>query len=231
MLALSIRDLSLTYVSDAGEVSALSNLSLSVEAGAIYALCGPSGGGKSSLLGAIAGILPYEGEVLLGGERPSPREHHIALVPQSYGLLPWMTARDNIALPRRLGKPMMPEAETLAVAQTLGIADLLDKYPHQLSGGQCQRVALARAFGTKPDLLLLDEPFSALDVATAERSRELFLSLWKQYPTTTLIVTHSPHEAASLASRTIVLSQTIVADLDNPTEADILQYLQAYDHD
>lgn len=229
MLPLRIEQLSLSYTSEGGEVAALRDLSLSIGGGAICAITGPSGGGKSSLLGAVAGLVPYSGRIYLGDTEPSPRGHHIALVPQSYGLLPWMTARQNIALPRHLGKRSLEPDEILHIVSTLGLSEHLDKYPHQLSGGQRQRVALARAFGMQPDLLLLDEAFSALDVATAGRSRDLFLRLWTQYPTTTLLVTHSPTEAATLASRTIVLAQTIVADLEAPSEAEVLDLLYRYD--
>ena len=142
----------------------------------IVTITGPSGSGKSTLLHCLSGIVtPTSGHLLLDDLPISPRTHQIALVPQQYGLFPWKRVASNIFLPAALGKRSVSPELQQEILETLGLLDLLDRYPHQLSGGQRQRVALARAFIMQPDLLLLDEAFSALDVATAERSRQLFL--------------------------------------------------------
>lgn len=234
MSQLQIHQLSIGYSSAEGLVPALEHISLDLADGTICTVAGPSGGGKSTLLHAIAGVLPhYEGTILLDGVRPMPTQHQIALVPQNYGLMPWKTVADNIALPQSLGKRSVATAERDEIVQRLGLEHLLNRYPHELSGGQRQRVALARAFGMQPDLLLMDEPFSALDIVTAERSRELFLQLWRRFPVTTLLVTHSPTEAAQLGHRAIVIAGTpgrIVADLYEPSQDALHRYLlSAYD--
>ena len=175
----------------------------------IVTITGPSGSGKSTLLHCLSGIVtPTSGLLLLDDLPISPRTHQIALVPQQYGLFPWKRVASNIFLPSALGKRSVSPELQQEILETLGLLDLLDRYPHQLSGGQRQRVALARAFIMQPDLLLLDEAFSALDVATAERSRQLFLELWARYPVPTLCVTHSPEEATTLAQRTLLLGGT-----------------------
>ena len=118
------------------------------------------------------------------------------------------------------------------ILTTLSLTDLLDRYPSELSGGQCQRVALARAFIMKPDLLLLDEAFSALDVATASRSRQLFLELWQHYPTPTLCVTHSPVEATTLSERTLLIGGkpgTLLADHRGATASMLEEELRHLD--
>ncbi len=229
---LSIRNLSLSYPSDSSETIALRDVCLDVPERTICAVVGPSGGGKSSLLAALSGVVPHgSGEMLLGGSPLDPRRHQIALVPQSYGLLPWKTVLGNIRLPQTLSKRTIPDRELEQIISGLGITELLGRYPHQLSGGQRQRVALARAFGMRPDLLLLDEPFSALDVVSAERSRALFAELWERYPTTTLLVTHHPLEAAQLALEAVVISRgQIQARLAPIREDDLRQHLHhAYD--
>lgn len=229
---LSISNLSLRYQTDSGETIALQDISLHVPERSICAVVGPSGGGKSSLLAAISGIADtVSGQMLLGGVAIDPRKHQIALVPQSYGLLPWKTVLSNIRLPQKLSKRTIPDTELREIIAGLGLTDLLSRYPHQLSGGQRQRVALARAFGMRPDLLLLDEPFSALDVVSAERSRGIFRKLWERYPTTTLLVTHHPLEATQLAHEAVVISAgQIEAYLSPIQEEEIRQYLHlAYD--
>lgn len=180
---LQIRNLSLSYGSGDVLTPALDDINLSLEQGQICALVGPSGGGKSTLLNVLAGVIKADrGEALLDGLPLPSKEREIALVPQHYGLMPWKSVAENIRLPQVLGRRSVSEAELETIIASLGLTPLLNRYPHQLSGGQRQRVALARAFGMKPDLLLLDEPFSALDVVRAERSYQLFTSLWKRYP-------------------------------------------------
>ncbi|KGN71364.1 ABC transporter ATP-binding protein [Porphyromonas sp. COT-239 OH1446] len=204
---LHIENLSLNYELRGRGIIVLEHVHLSVPEREICALIGPSGGGKSSLLNAIAGVHPrYTGEIRLSGERLSPRKHHIALVPQHYGLMPWKRVSENILLPAALSHEAVDPSTLDEIIHCLHLEDLLQRYPSELSGGQRQRVALARAFAMRADLLLMDEPFSALDVLTAERSRALFLQLWERYPRTTLFVTHSPDEAATLAHSAALLT-------------------------
>lgn len=199
----------------------------------IVTITGPSGSGKSTLLHCLSGIVtPTSGHLLLDDLPISPRTHQIALVPQQYGLFPWKRVASNIFLPSALGKRSVSPELQQEILETLGLLDLLDRYPHQLSGGQRQRVALARAFIMQPDLLLLDEAFSALDVATAERSRQLFLELWARYPVPTLCVTHSPEEATTLAQRTLLLGGTpgtLLGDYRGASRLDLEAKLRTLD--
>lgn len=199
----------------------------------IVTITGPSGSGKSTLLHCLSGIVtPTSGQLLLDDLPISPRTHQIALVPQQYGLFPWKRVASNIFLPSALGKRSVSPELQQEILDILGLLDLLDRYPHQLSGGQRQRVALARAFIMQPDLLLLDEAFSALDVATAERSRQLFLELWARYPVPTLCVTHSPEEATTLAQRTLLLGGTpgtLLGDYRGASRLDLEAKLRTLD--
>ena len=199
----------------------------------IVTITGPSGSGKSTLLHCLSGIVtPTSGHLLLDDLPISPRTHQIALVPQQYGLFPWKRVASNIFLPSALGKRSVSPELQQEILETLRLLDLLDRYPHQLSGGQRQRVALARAFIMQPDLLLLDEAFSALDVATAERSRQLFLELWARYPVPTLCVTHSPEEARTLAQRTLLLGGTpgtLLGDYRGASRLDLEAKLRTLD--
>lgn len=238
MAYLSIDKLSLSYHTRGNEAQltpALSDICLELEQGHICALIGPSGSGKSSLLSVLSGIIThYEGNISLRGEKLDPKSHQIALVPQNYGLLPWRTLKENIRLPEELGRRSVDEGACSEIIDALGLRSLLDRYPHELSGGQRQRAALARAFVMQPDLLLLDEAFSALDVVTAERSRKLFVELWQRYPTTTLIVTHNPIEALELADTVAVLSGRpgkLVALLGNADEEQLRQHLYTAYHE
>lgn len=226
MAYLSVSQLSLDYQTSQSNITpALRDINISLEQGLICALMGPSGGGKSSLLHTLAGVLDrYEGDIRLAGEPIDTKKHQIALVPQNYGLLPWKTIEKNILLPNSLGRRSLSPEERQEIIEALGIESLLARYPHEVSGGQRQRIALARAFCMKPDLLLLDEPFSALDVVTGERSRTLFRSLWQKYPTTTLLVTHNPSEALAIADRILILGGKpgqVVADLSSVSESEL----------
>lgn len=227
---LDVRGLQVSYTTQQSETSSVL-LGISFSIGAeIVALTGASGVGKSTLLHALAGIVPRQaGEILLDGKAFSPKTHQIALVPQQYGLYPWKRVRENIRLPQQIGKRSVSPDLQEEILSTLGLQELLDRYPQELSGGQRQRVALARAFIMKPDLLLLDEAFSALDVVTAERSRELFLELWSRYPVPTLCVTHSPEEATKLASRTLLLGgqpARLLGDYRQATRSDLEEQLR-----
>jgi NitT/TauT family transport system ATP-binding protein len=191
---------------------------LSVRRREVLAVVGPSGAGKTTLLHVLAGVLSADrGSVWFDGarlRRPSPR---ISVVFQEYGLFPWRTARQNVAFPLEVaGRPRRERYDRAerALAE-LGLGEDGDKYPHQLSGGMCQRVAIARAVVGRPDLLLLDEPMSALDPVTKRALRCLLDDLIRRTGLTTLVVTHDLTDAVGMADRVVVLAGhpgTVVAE-------------------
>jgi NitT/TauT family transport system ATP-binding protein len=206
---LSIKDLEVEY---SGGQLALGRVNLTLPEHGIYTIIGPSGSGKSTLLRAIAGLLPsYKGELLFNGKSVHEKETLIGLVPQNYGLLPWKTVQANIGLAMQITRPAggRKQEQGAQIKQWLtamGIADLAGRYPLSLSGGQQQRVAIARAFAIMPTILLLDEPFSALDAITREALQLLFLDNWLTHPATALFVTHDVEEAILLGQKIIVMT-------------------------
>ena len=198
---------------------ALGGVDLVVEPGEIVALIGPNGSGKSTLLRVVAGLLrPDRGEATLDGlpiVGPDPR---VGLVFQEPRLLPWRTTSENVAYPLELagvGKAEL-RARVATLLETVGMEAAASQIPSQLSGGMRQRAALARTLALEPEVLLLDEPFSALDELTRERLNLELLAITARTPTTILLVTHSVQEAIFLADRVIVLSERpgrVVADV------------------
>lgn len=218
---ITIQDLSVSYQGISGETLALEKININIDSGDIYTFIGPSGCGKSTLLYVLSGILTnYAGTVKINGRPVDPKTQRIGLILQNYGLLPWKNVYQNSMLGLKIKNdpPVMDNYRSYVLKQ-LGIDDLLDRYPKELSGGQQQRVAIARAFMLKPDLLLMDEPFSALDAITREEMQALFLDIWKQNSVTTVFVTHSVDEALYLGSKIVVFSPApgrILEVLDNP---------------
>ncbi len=219
--ALQLADLSFAFASrGGGSLPVLAGVDLTIPGGGIVALVGPNGCGKSTLLRVIAGLLvPAAGEARLDGspiDGPDPR---IGLVFQEPRLLPWRTAAGNITYPLELaGWSAARRRERLARLSELVELDpaVTSSRPAELSGGTRQRVALARALALEPEVLLLDEPFSALDALTRERFDLELLRLWGRAATTIVIVTHSIPEAVLIADRVVVLSARparIVADV------------------
>ena len=195
-----------------GGVPVITGLDLDIAAGAFVALVGPSGCGKSTLLRLVAGLdRPDAGTLSFS----PPLEHSrgtrnpIAYVFQDAHLLPWRSVLDNVALPLELTGVALPErhAAARALLDEVGLGDATARYPAELSGGMRMRVSLARALVTRPRLLLLDEPFAALDELTRNRLDDQLLALWKELGMTVLFVTHSLSEATYLAERAVVLSR------------------------
>ena len=214
--AIEVRALSHRYVSPAGDVVALERTSLRVAPGEFVSIVGPSGCGKTTLLRAVAGLLTAsEGEVRVLGGAPedAQRSHALGLVTQEPGLLPWRSVEANVRLPLEVTGV---EADVPALLERVGIARFARHRPGQLSGGMRQRVALARALAHRPRLLLMDEPFGALDELSREELRLELLALWERERIAVLFVTHAIHEAVLLSDRVVVLSGSpgrIVADL------------------
>jgi len=198
---------------DGGEVQVIAPTDLSVEPGAIIALLGPSGSGKSTLLRMLTGLAaPSSGEVLWHGKPLSESSPNVAIVFQSFALFPWLTVLNNVEVPllaRGVGREERRERAIRTLA-AVGLEGFETAYPKDLSGGMKQRVGFARALAVEPEILFMDEPFSALDVLTAENLRSELMELWlgKKIPTKSIfIVTHNIEEAVLLADRVIVLGR------------------------
>ena len=214
---LQVKHLSVTYRDAKGDLEALQDVSFAVAPQEFLCLLGPSGSGKSTLLRVLAGLLePSEGEVEFLAPYTYP---HIGLVFQQANLMPWRSVIDNITLPLELQRVARDEACKRASEWIglIGLQGFEHSWPRDLSGGMAQRVALARAFIQDPDLLLLDEPFGALDALTRERMGAELLNLWQARRKTVIMVTHSISEALLLSDRVLVLSQRpgrVCLDLD-----------------
>jgi len=200
-------------------IEALDAIDLVVPSGQVAAIVGPSGSGKSTLLRLIAGLLPADaGTIRVGGRVVSGPDPRIGLVFQEPRLLPWRTALENVAYPQELAgrSRAAREARARQLMALVGLVGFEGALPAQLSGGMAQRVALARALTLEPRVLLLDEPFGALDALTRDRLDEELLVLWERLAATIIIVTHSIPEAVFLADRVVVLSARpgrVVADV------------------
>ena len=205
-----------------GGLAAVSPLDLTFEAGRTTALVGPSGCGKSTLLRMIAGLeAPSAGTIDIGGSPPAQtlRRAGLSVAFQDPSLLPWRTVRGNIELALTLARRPVDPAKVDDLISLVGLAGFADARPAELSGGMRQRAAIARALATEPRLLLLDEPFGAVDELTRRQLAQDLPRLWEARGTTTLLVTHSVNEAVMLADRIIVLSPRpaiIVADIGVP---------------
>lgn len=189
---------------------ALDDVDLTIEAGEFITLVGPSGCGKSTVLDLIAGLTrPTAGTITAGGVEITEPGLDRSVVFQQYTLLPWRTARGNVefALEAKGGLSKAQRKErALEVLDFVGLADFADRHPHELSGGMKQRVAIARSLSYDPQVLLMDEPFGALDAQTRERLQEELIGIWKRTGTTIVFITHDIEEAVFLGQRVAVMS-------------------------
>ncbi|WP_206813004.1 ABC transporter ATP-binding protein [Paradesulfitobacterium ferrireducens] len=198
------------YHSLNGEITALQNINFSVQAGEFVSIVGPSGCGKSTLLSIISGLLaPTGGTVLLGGEKVAGTSSKIGYMLQKDHLLDWRTIFENVMLGPEIRKTVTAEVKerALHLLQTYGLYEFRHKYPAQLSGGMRQRVALIRTLMTSPEILLLDEAFSALDYQTRLAVNDDIYAIIKRENKTAILVTHDIAESISMADRVIVLSK------------------------
>jgi NitT/TauT family transport system ATP-binding protein len=219
LATIRLTDVTRTFQLTSGRLTALAGVSLSVAERQVVAVVGPNGSGKSTLLRLICGLIPPDsGTIEVDGRPVSEGDPRVGLVFQEPRLLPWRRAADNVAFPLQLaGVPRAARrARAAELLELVGLAEFADAYPHQLSGGMRQRLAIARALARDPSVLLMDEPFSALDALTRERFNVELLKLWQHTATSIVLVTHSIPEAVFLADRVIVLSARpgrVVADI------------------
>lgn len=201
-------------------VVALKEVDLRIKAGEFVCLLGPSGSGKTTLLKTLGGFqMPSEGGIFFRGKLLATPTPQIVMIFQEPNLFPWLTVEKNVSFGPRISSNVTDQTkgEIDELLKTVGLYEARGRYPHQLSGGMRQRAAIARALANKPDALLLDEPFSALDVALRRRMQRLVRNLWEARNKTMIMVTHSIEEALMCGERIIVLGgqpSQIVEDID-----------------
>ncbi|HEY3424115.1 MAG TPA: ABC transporter ATP-binding protein, partial [Negativicutes bacterium] len=205
----ALKEVSLTYNSD-NNVNALENINLTLNEGEFVCLLGPSGCGKSTLLKIIAGfILPSGGTAVMDGELIKGADWHRGVVFQQPPLYPWLNITENVKFGLKMRK--IPESESRKLTeeylQKVGLLEFANNKPYELSGGMKQRVSIARALVNKPRVLLMDEPFGALDALTREQMQNLLRNIWWESQCTILFITHDVDEALSLGTRVVVMSK------------------------
>jgi NitT/TauT family transport system ATP-binding protein len=237
---IAVDNFALRYDTRDGEVEAVSDVSIHVEPGEFVSIIGPSGCGKSTLLNAVAGFFkPNSGSVTVDGEPVAGPSAERGMVFQQYSLFPWKTVRGNVEFGLKM-RGMDRHHREQAARTLLGLAGLLsfeNQYPDSLSGGMKQRVGIVRALATGPKVLLLDEPFGALDAQTKLVLQDKLLRLWEKMQSTVVLVSHDLAEAVALADRVVVMSARpgriaadIVIDLPRPRSVSALQSMSDY-HD
>ena len=207
---IDVRDVSLVYETPGGTVSAVENVNFNLEESEFLCLVGPSGCGKSTMLNIIAGFLtPSQGEIQIGGKAISGQGLDRGVVFQDFAqLFPWRTALGNVSFGLEMKGVSKPERERIALEQLelVGLEKFARYYPHHFSGGMQQRVAIARALAYNPSVLLMDEPFAALDALTRDEMQRLLADVWRETRKTVIYVTHNVSEAVYLADRVIVMT-------------------------
>jgi NitT/TauT family transport system ATP-binding protein len=229
---ISARGLSKTYSAGSGEVVALKGLDFDIYDGEFVSVVGQSGCGKSTLLKVLAGLLPYTaGTVELNGKRLQGPSAESAVVFQSPVLLPWRTVVDNVLLPIEFRKLEIAayRQRALDLLQMVGLGEFAQRFPYELSGGMQQRAAIVRALVQDPRLLLMDEPFGALDAMTREQMNLELLRIWSQSRKTVIFITHSIAEAIFLSDRVVAMTarpgsiaEVLTSDLPRPRDISVI---------
>jgi len=237
---IAIKDVSITFGTGADAHHAVETTSIDIQAGEFVCILGPSGCGKSTLLNAVAGyVKPTTGTVAVDGvsvEGPGPDR---GMVFQQYSLLPWKTVYENVAFGPKMAGSSRTEAGSIAntFLELVGLRKFGNRYPAELSGGMQQRVGIARALANYPSVLLMDEPFGALDAQTRLMMQESLLDIWRKFGTTVVFVTHDVDEAVFLADRVLIMSaapgriiEDVRIDLERPRSTDMAstpEYMRA----
>lgn len=237
MSHIEIHDVSLVYETPAGEVLAVQDVNLDMEESQFLCLLGPSGCGKSTLLNIVAGFLtPTSGEILIGGKAVNGSGTDRGVVFQDFAqLFPWRTALGNVVFGLEMKGIPKEEREAIALNQLrlVKLDKFVKSYPHHLSGGMQQRVAIARALAYNPSVLLMDEPFAALDAFTRDEMQRLLADVWRETRKTIIYVTHNVAEAVYLADRVIVMTPhpgriktEVKIDLPRPRDPLSVEFLE-----
>ncbi len=225
-IEIMLKNINMVYTTDDKDVTALTDVSTDIYKGEFISLLGPSGCGKTTLLRIIADLLqPTSGEITIGGE--TPREARLkqryGIVFQSAVLYDWRTVKKNVMLPLEIMKipKEQREKKAMQMLELVGLTKFANSYPHELSGGMQQRVGIARALAIKPEILLMDEPFSALDEFTREKLHDDLLRIWRKTNKTVVFVTHNIAESVFLSDRICVLSPhpgrlSVIINVDLP---------------
>ncbi|MCV3273298.1 ABC transporter ATP-binding protein [Roseobacter sinensis] len=237
---ISVNEVSITFGTGPDAHLAVETTSIEIKAGEFVCILGPSGCGKSTLLNAVAGyVKPTTGEVIVDGvmvEKPGPDR---GMVFQQYSLLPWKTVYENVAFGPKMAGASRTSAGSTAntFLELVGLKKFGNRYPAELSGGMQQRVGIARALANYPSVLLMDEPFGALDAQTRLMMQESLLDIWKHFGTTVVFVTHDVDEAVFLADRVLIMSaapgriiEDVKIELPRPRTTDLAatsEYIKA----
>lgn len=207
----AFKDLSVDFPTAQGPMRVLDKVSLDIRQGEFVSIIGPSGCGKTTLMNVLAGFVkPTSGQVLLDGRPVSAPGPDRGVIFQEYGVFPWLTVRKNIAFGLNLSGSKVAKDQQQAIVERymglMGLKDFADHYPKHLSGGMRQRLALARAYAVRPQFLLMDEPFGALDAQTRSAMQDLLLEVLQTENKTVMLITHSVEEAIYLSSRIVVVT-------------------------
>ena len=230
--ALTIEKVSKSFVTPSGTFAALSEVSVEIARGEFVAIIGPSGCGKSTLFNVVGGLVDgYEGRILVDGAEMRGKHRDIGMVFQEESTFPWRTCLDNVAFPLEIaGVPRRERNERARhFLRLVGLDGFAERYPSELSGGMRQRTAIARALAFEPKIMLMDEPFAALDEQTRILLGDKVLQIWRELKQTTLLITHNITEAVQLADRVLVMTfrpgrikRVVEIDLPRPRSSEIV---------
>ena len=235
-MAIEIKNINKSFEGKNKDLSVLEDVNLTIDDGELVCLLGPSGCGKTTLLRLIAGLdHPTSGEIIANGEVVKKPSGDRAVIFQQYSLFPWLTVLQNVTFGLEMTKKGSKE-ENIAAAEryleSVGLIDFKDSYPHELSGGMKQRVAIIRSLLNHSPILLMDEPFSALDMQNRHKLQEQLIGVWKRFENTIVFVTHDVDEAIYLADKIVILDKNpgriakiIDVDIERPRKRDSQEFI------
>jgi len=235
-MSIEIKNINKSFDGRGKNLSVLENINLNINDGELVCLLGPSGCGKTTLLRLIAGLdHPTSGEIVANGEVVEKPSGDRAVIFQQYSLFPWLTVLQNVTFGLEMSGGSKEENVKAAerYLESVGLLDFKDSYPHELSGGMKQRVAIIRSLLNHLPILLMDEPFSALDMQNRHKLQEQLIGVWKRFENTIVFVTHDVDEAVYLADKIVLLdknpgkiAEVIPVDLERPRKRDSMEFLK-----